>query len=57
MLVKLQRIHRGLRQVDVAEMAQATQAEVSALERGLYVIPSVERRIHHVLELDVEEGA
>jgi transcriptional regulator with XRE-family HTH domain len=39
MLVRLERIHRGLRQADLAQLAGVTQAEVSALERGRQVIP------------------
>jgi transcriptional regulator with XRE-family HTH domain len=56
MLAKLERIRRGLRQVDVAEAAGVTQGEISALERGQYVIPAARRRIFRVLELDTREG-
>ena len=43
--VKLLRTMKGLRQVDVAQLAETTQAEVSALEQGKYVPPSVVCRI------------
>jgi len=55
MLIRLERTRRGWRQADLAQAAGVTQAEVSALERGLYVIPGVRRRIYRALELDVEE--
>lgn len=56
MMIRLERIRRGLRQVDLAERAGVTQTEVSALERGLYIIPSARRRILTVLGL-LDEGA
>ena len=56
LLVRLERISRGWRQLDLAEKAGVTQAEVSALERGRYVIPIVRRRIYQTLELNVEEA-
>ena len=55
MLVRLERTRRGWRQTDLANAAGVTQAEVSALERGRYVIPSVHRRICRALGLDVQE--
>jgi transcriptional regulator with XRE-family HTH domain len=55
MMVRLERIRRGWRQVDLAEKAGITQAEVSSLERGLYVIPAARRRVLSVLELLNEE--
>jgi len=51
MMIRLERIRRGWRQIDLAEKAGVTQAEVSALERGLYIIPSARHRILTVLEL------
>jgi len=51
MMIRLERIRRGWRQVDLAERADVTQTEVSALERGLYVIPSARHRILAVLGL------
>ena len=56
MLVRLERIKRGWRQVDLAQFAGITQAEVSAFERGLNVIPVVKTRIYQALDLNVEEG-
>ena len=56
MLVRLSRTRRSWRQIDLAEIAGVTQAEVSALERGRYVIPGVRRRIYQALDLDAEEG-
>jgi transcriptional regulator with XRE-family HTH domain len=55
MLVRLSRVRRGWRQKDLAEKAGVTQAEVSALERGVYVIPGVRRRILVALDLTDEE--
>ena len=52
MMIRLERIRRGWRQVDLAERAGVTQAEVSALERGLYVIPVARHRILEALELN-----
>jgi transcriptional regulator with XRE-family HTH domain len=54
MLIRLSRVRRGWRQKDLAEKAGVTQAEVSALERGLYVIPSVRRRVLVALGLSDE---
>ena len=51
LLIRLERIRRGWRQVDLAQKAGITQAEVSSLERGLYVIPAARRRVLIVLEL------
>lgn len=51
LLIRLERIRRGWRQVDLAERAGITQTEVSALERGLYIIPSARQRILAVLGL------
>ena len=55
MLVRLERTRKGLRQADVARLAGVTQSEVSALERGRYVIPGVRRSIYRALELDVSD--
>ena len=43
--VRLLRILRGMRQVDLAESSGVTQADVSALERGKAISPSAKRRI------------
>jgi transcriptional regulator with XRE-family HTH domain len=55
MMIRLERIRRGWRQVDLAERAGVTQTEVSALERGLYVIPVARHRILEALELTSED--
>jgi len=52
MMVRLERIRRGWRQADLAEKAGVTQAEVSSLERGRYIIPAARRRILTSLGLD-----
>lgn len=54
MAIRLERIRRGWRQVDLAQRAGITQAEVSALELGRYVIPSVRDRV--LQELNFETG-
>jgi transcriptional regulator with XRE-family HTH domain len=54
--VRLERIRRQWRQVDLAEKAGVTQAEVSAFERGLYIIPSARHRVLIALDL-LDEGA
>jgi len=56
-LVRLERVHRGLRQVDLAEIAGVTQAEISAFERGSYVTPVVRHRILKSLGFDLGEGS
>ncbi len=53
--VRLERIRRGWRQVDLAQKAGVTQAEISALERGQYVIPIVRRRVVEILDLETVE--
>jgi transcriptional regulator with XRE-family HTH domain len=55
MLARLERTRKGLRQTDVARLASVTQSEVSAFERGRYVIPAVRRSIYRALQLDREE--
>ncbi len=50
--VRLERIRRGWRQVDLARHAGVTQAEISSLERGQYVIPAVRRRVVEILDLE-----
>jgi transcriptional regulator with XRE-family HTH domain len=55
--VRLERIRRQWRQVDLAEKAGVTQAEISAFERGLYIIPSARRRVLVALDLLDEEAA
>ena len=42
--------------MDLASAAGVTQSEVSALERGLYVIPAGRKQIYRALDLIVEEG-
>jgi transcriptional regulator with XRE-family HTH domain len=54
--VRLERIRRQWRQIDLAEKAGVTQAEVSAFERGLYIIPSARYRVLIALNL-LDEGA
>ena len=56
MLIRLERTRRAWRQQDLAQIAGVTQAEVSAVERGRYVIPGVHRVILRALDLDFEEG-
>lgn len=56
MVIRLERVRRKWRQVDLAEKAGVTQAEVSAAERGLYVIPSARTRILQTLELITPEA-
>lgn len=51
LLIRLERISRGWRQIDLARRAGVTQTEVSALERGLYIIPAARRRILEALDL------
>lgn len=51
MMIHLERIRRGWRQIDLAETAGVTQAEVYALERGLYIIPAARRRVLEALDL------
>ena len=54
---RMARVALDLRQVDVADLADVAQAHVSALERNVYVIPSIRRRILAALGLtDDEEG-
>jgi transcriptional regulator with XRE-family HTH domain len=54
MMIRLERIRRGLRQIDLAKKAGVTQTEVSALERGLYIIPAARSRILKALDLNSE---
>ncbi len=53
--VRLERIRRGWRQVDLAQKAGVTQAEISSLERGQYVIPIVRRRVVEILDFETVE--
>ena len=56
MLIRLERVRRCWRQIDLADAAGVTQAEISAFERGLSVIPVVRARIYRALQLDLVEG-
>ena len=47
--VRVGRVGRHWRQTDLAAYATVTQSEVSAIERGLNIYPSAERRILSVL--------
>ena len=52
--VRLERIRRRWRQADLAAAAQVSQADVSALERDRYVIPSRRGRILATLGIERE---
>ena len=49
--VRLTRLSRGLRQVDVASMANVNTIDVTRLEKDRYVLPMRRKRILAVLDL------
>lgn len=50
--VRIARLLKRWRQVDLAEIAAVSQTNVSALERDAPVFPAARRRILNVLDLD-----
>ena len=52
--VRVERVKRRWRQVDLAAAANVTQADVSALERDGYIVPSPRARILATLGLEAE---
>ena len=51
--VRIERVRRRWRQIDLAVAVGVTQQDVSALERGCYVPPSRVQRILNVLGYEV----
>ncbi len=49
---RILRTAKCLRQADVAEMAGVAQAQVSELERGLWVTPTIRDKILTVLQTE-----
>lgn len=49
--VRLTRLSRGLRQIDVASMAKVNTIDVTRLEKDRYVLPVRRKRILAVLDL------
>ena len=54
--LRILRVSKHWRQRDLAEAADVTQSEVSALERGMYVPLSVKRRIFRELGLEAQDA-
>jgi len=57
MKVKLMRIAKGLRQIDVAAAARVDCIDIIRLEKGRYVLPTRRKRILAILGLLDNEGA
>lgn len=57
MKVKLMRISKGLRQIDVAAAARVDCIDIIRLEKDRYVLPMRRKRILAVLGLLDDEGA
>ncbi len=49
--IRLTRLSRGLRQIDVASMAKVNTIDVTRLEKDSYVLPTRRKRILAVLGL------
>lgn len=53
--VRLTRLSRGLRQIDVASMANVNTIDVTRLEKDRYLLPTRRKRILAVLGLDDDD--
>lgn len=53
--VRLTRLSRGLRQIDVASMANVNAIDVTWLEKDRYLLPTRRKRILAVLDLDDDD--
>jgi len=53
--VRLTRLSRGLRQIDVASMANVNTIDVTRLEKDRYLLPTRRKRILTVLGLDDDD--
>lgn len=53
--VCLTRLSRGLRQIDVASMANVNTIDVTRLEKDRYLLPTRRKRILAVLGLDDDD--
>ena len=52
--VRLTRLSKGLRQIDLASMAKVNPIDITRLENDRYVLPIRRKRILSALELTVE---
>ena len=53
--VRLARLAKGLRQIDVASMANVNTIDVTRLEKARYLLPTRRKRILAVLGLDDDD--
>jgi len=53
--VRLTRLSRGLRQIDVASMANVNTIDVTRLKKDRYLLPTRRKRILAVLGLDDDD--
>ena len=52
MKIRLIRLAKGLRQIDVASQANVQPIDITRLEKGRYVLPTRRKRILAVLGMD-----
>ncbi len=52
--IRLTRLARGLRQIDVASQANVQPIDITRLEKGRYVLPVRRKRILAILGMDNE---
>ncbi len=50
--VKLTRLAKGLRQIDLASIAKVNPIDITRLEKGRYVLPTRRKRILEALGMD-----
>ena len=55
--VRLTRLSKGLRQIDLANIAKVNLADITAIEKDRYLLKTRRERILSVLELDEETDA
>jgi len=55
--VRLTRLSKGLRQIDLASLAKVNLADITAIEKDRYLLKTRRERILSVLELDEETDA
>jgi transcriptional regulator with XRE-family HTH domain len=55
--VKLTRLAKGFRQIDLASIAKENPIDITRLEKGRYVLPTRRKRILEALGMEVKKDS
>ena len=55
--VKLPRLAKGFRQIDLASIAKVNPIDITRLEKGRYVLPTRRKRILEALGMDIKNDS